>query len=91
MLILGLPAHLLLTKMRWTHWWSYVLVGVFIGLVVAAVLFGKVAIHNFSWISDPNKSLGPSEAIFVLMALLGAITAWIFWLIARPSYANPHV
>ena len=54
-------------------------------LIVAAVLFGSVAIQNFSLIPDPNKSLGPSVAIFTLVALLGALVAWVFWVIARPG------
>lgn len=85
MLVLGVPAHLVLTKRHWTHGWSYALAGVLIGVIVAAVLFGSVAIQNFSLIPDPNKSLGPSVAIFTLVALLGALVAWVFWVIARPG------
>ncbi|KRE89301.1 hypothetical protein ASG87_02865 [Frateuria sp. Soil773] len=85
MLVLGVPAHLLLTKRRWTSGWSYTLAGIAIGAIVAAVLFGSVALHNVSFIPDPNKSLGPSAIIFVVAALLGALAAWVFWLIARPN------
>jgi hypothetical protein len=85
MLVLGVPAHLLLVKRGWTTGWSYALTGVVIGIIVAAVMVGNVVINNISFAPDPNKSLGPSEAIFIMVALLGALTAWVFWLIAQPN------
>lgn len=85
MLALGLPIHLLMVRRRWTSGWAYALAGIATGVVVALVLFGRVVVQNFSIRPDPTKSLGPSEAIFVLAALLGALVAWVFWLIARPG------
>lgn len=86
MLILGIPVHLLLTNRHWTRVWSYALAGMVIGAIVAAVLVGGVAVKNFSVIPDVNKSLGPSVAVFTLAALLGALVAWAFWMIARPNH-----
>ncbi len=85
MLVLGVPAYMLLTKRHWISGWSYTLAGAVIGAIVAAMLFGSVAIRNFSLTPDVGKSLGPSAAIFMLAALLGALSAWVFWLIARPN------
>ena len=85
MLVLGVPIHLLLVRRHRTGGWTYVLAGIVTGTVVAAVLFGRVVMQNFSITPDPTRSLGPSAAIFVLAALLGALAAWVFWLIARPS------
>ena len=84
MLVLGIPAHRLLQKRRWISGWSYSVAGAVIGVIVAGVLFGSVAIHNVSLTPDPGRSLGPSVAIAIVAALLGALAAWIFWLIALP-------
>ncbi|HEV2622972.1 MAG TPA: hypothetical protein VGU65_12890 [Frateuria sp.] len=85
MLVLGVPAHMLLTTRHWTSGWSYSMAGVLIGATVAVVLFYSTAIHNFSPALDPNKSLGPFAGILIIAALLGALAAWVFWLIARPN------
>lgn len=71
MLLMGLPAHFLLVKIRWANGWGYALFGVIIGAILAVVVFGNVALHNLS--------------LLVATALLGALTAWTFWLIARPN------
>lgn len=85
MLVLGVPAHLLLNKRHWVSGGSYALTGGVIGAIVAAVLFGSVAVHNFSLIPDPGESMGPSVMIFIVASLLGALAGWFFWLVARPA------
>lgn len=84
-LLLGVPTHLFLIHRNWTGGWYYTIAGMMIGVVVSTLLFGGVVTQNFSLTPDPNKSLAPSAAIFILMALFGAFAAWIFWLIARPN------
>lgn len=71
MLVLGLPAHFLLVKIHWVNGWGYVLAGMVVGVIAAMAVFGGVALHNLS--------------LAIIAALLGALTAWTFWLIARPS------
>jgi hypothetical protein len=85
MIILGLPAHIVLGKCRWTNLWGYGFAGLLIGVIVSAILFSSVVAQNFSFIPDPSKSLTPVIAVFFLAAFLGALSSVVFWLIARPD------
>ena len=70
MVVLGVPAHLLLVKRRWTSGWTYTLVGLVVGACVAEAVFGW-----FAW----------NPSFLFLGAIFGALTAFTFWAIARPD------
>ena len=92
MLVLGLPIHLFLVKRHWTNSWSYVLAGVVIGVIVYVVFFERLFFKNAGLVSNPGQLLEPSSAILLtISAVLGALTAWTFWLIARPNQRPPNL
>lgn len=69
-LVLGVPAHLLLVRRRWTNGWIYTLVGLVVGACVAEAVFGW-----FAW----------NPGFMFLGAIFGALIAFTFWAIARPD------
>ena len=75
-LVLALPSYALLQKLSLVRWWSAVLVGAFVGFVVA-VLFNDTGV-------TPRLSLSWSAA--------GAIGAFVFWAIwcMGLNAAQPH-
>ena len=83
MLVLGIPSYFVLRKLGWNRVWSYLMVGLLTGAIVAAVIFTPVVMNNLA--PDPNTSLAPSAAIFIVAALLGALSGTVFWALARPD------
>lgn len=64
--LFGVPAYLLLSKKNLVRWWSTLLVGLLVGILVATV---------FRLPNQPRV-----EDLFV-MALTGALAGLVFWLI----------
>lgn len=86
MLVLGVPTHFLLVRRNWIHGWSYALAGLVIGAIVDLVFFERFFFSDAGRASGQNQLLMPSDTILLIIsALLGALTAWTFWLIARPN------
>lgn len=75
MLILGLPAHMILVRARWSNVLAYIGVG---GILGSSLAFAMSAVI------DPELGDAVEEA-----ALAGAACAGIFWLIRRPDRDAP--
>jgi hypothetical protein len=79
--IVGVPAYLLLARARQHRIWTYALLG-FVGVALPFVVFGSM------------RDLGRTEAgqaayVICFVGLLGAISAVVFWLLARPDKVAP--
>jgi hypothetical protein len=83
MVVLGIPAYFVLRKLGWNRAWGYLLAGLIIGTIVAAVIFTPVVMNNLPL--SANTSLAPSAAIFMVAAVLGVLSGTVFWAIARPD------
>ena len=72
--VLGLPSFLILRKFGAIRWWSTMLVGVAVGIIVFAFVFpgGTSAVF-----SDPRS---------LACGSIGAFSAFIFWLIWRQGH-----
>jgi hypothetical protein len=75
-IVVGVPAHLLLGRLRLQQIWFYVLIG-FISAALPLLVYGKI------------REPAHDRALFLALYLgfLGGISAAIFWLIARPNRA----
>jgi hypothetical protein len=83
MVVLGIPAYFLLRKLGWNRAWGYLMAGLIIGTIVAAVFFTTVVMTNLA--ISAHTSLAPSAAIFIVAAVLGVLSGAVFWAIARPD------
>jgi hypothetical protein len=85
MIVLGLPAHLFLRKMKWTALGSYAVAGLLIGMLMAVAIFVPVVTSGFGlWPSSTGLS-GSFVAILLLAAFFGLLSSATFWLFARPD------
>lgn len=75
-IVVGVPAHLLLRRLKLQQIWFYVLVG-----------FASVALPFFIYAGIHTPVRDADKALFLagFLGLLGGLSAAIFWLIARPN------
>jgi hypothetical protein len=71
-LLVGVPVFLLMRRRGLFRWWHYVLGGLLIGLVPAIVMLSLV--REFRDLDDVATIAGVG-------CFLGAITAWVFWVL----------
>jgi len=75
--IVGVPAYLLLGRVRQHRIWTYALLG-FAGAALPFLVYGSMR--------DLDRVAASQAAyVIVFVGLLGAISAVIFWLLARPD------
>jgi hypothetical protein len=75
--IVGVPAYLLLGRVRQHRIWTYALLG-FAGAALPFLVYGSMR--------DLDRvGAGQAAYVIVFVGLLGAISAVIFWLLARPD------
>jgi hypothetical protein len=79
--VVGVPAYLLLGRAKQHRIWTYALVG-FAGAALPFLAYGSMR---------DLGSVGAGQAVYAIcfVGLLGAITAAIFWLLARPDKVAP--
>lgn len=83
MLVIGLPLHLLFTKLKWFSATKYVLLGAFTALA------GFWIFRVFVFFAN-DVPLGGTH-LSVLSTVAGAIGGWIFWLIVvRSAHSTSH-
>jgi len=77
--IIGVPAHLLLGRLRLQQIWLYALIG-----------FASAALPLFVYAKTREPAHDVDRALFLALYLgfLGGISAAIFWLLARPGRAS---
>ena len=68
---LGLPSFLLLSKLDAVSWWSATLVGIVVGIIVFVV------------VNPGGMSAVLSEARSIVWGGVGALSAFVFWVIWR--------
>ena len=75
-IIVGVPAFLLLRRLKLQQIWIYALIGV---ASVALPFFVYVTIKT------PSRDVGQTLFLALYLGLMGGISAAIFWLIVRPN------
>jgi hypothetical protein len=73
-LVLGLPSFLVLHRFGAVRWWSAILVGITVGIVVFAFVFPRDSIPVTS---DPR---------LIVCGSIGALSALVFWVIWRQGH-----
>ena len=86
MILLGLPVHFLLARLRRRGVGGYLLGGTLIGVGVAVANL-LPAIRDQVSAGFVRESLPSWIAFATVAAILGAISALTFWVIARPDHA----
>jgi hypothetical protein len=90
--ILGVPAGLVLRRLRWTRWYAYFAGGFIAGAVAASLVLLWITFHDSSWPMAEVRLITPLTfisvsiyAIGLVIGVLMAVTGLLFWLIARPD------
>lgn len=78
-IVVGLPAHLLLRRLKLQQIWFYVLIG-FIGVALPFFVYAGIR--------TPTRDVGQMQFVAGYLGLLGGISAAIFWLLVRPNRAR---
>lgn len=74
--VVGLPAHLLLRRLKLQQIWFYALIGF---VTVALPFFVYVGVRT------PSRDVGQTLFLAGYLGLLGGLSAAIFWLLVRPN------
>jgi MFS family permease len=80
-LVLGVPAIVAFHLLKFSRWWQYCLAGAVIGVV--GILLVTFQPHDWPRINNEPRQLFAS-------ALLGAVSALVFWLIAVYQSRQAH-
>lgn len=90
--ILGVPACLVLRRLRWTRWYAYLAGGFIAGAVAASLVLLRITFNDPSWPMAEVRFITPLTSIDVSVYAIGlvigvlmALTGLLFWLIARPD------
>lgn len=75
-IVVGVPAHLLLRRLRLQQIWFYAFIG-FIGVALPFFVYAGIR--------TPSHDVGRTLFAAGYLGLLGGISAAIFWLLARPN------
>ncbi len=75
-IIVGVPAYLLLRRLRLQQIWFYALIG-FVSTALPLVVYGKIR--------APAHDVDRALFLALYLGFLGGISAAIFWLIVRPN------
>ena len=81
-IVAGLPIHAALLRFAMRRAWQYAIVGAPLGMA-----FTSLVVFLFSDEPPPFTSWAP---MLPLGALIGAGTAWAFWVIRRPDHDPPN-
>jgi hypothetical protein len=79
--IVGVPAYLLLGRVKQHRIWVYALLG-FAGAALPFLVYGSMR-------DLARFDAGQAAYVVCFVGLLGAISAVIFWLLARPDKVAP--
>lgn len=74
--VVGIPVYLILSRTKMHHAWIYALVG-FLGVAVPSFVFGMYR-------NPQNYGVDVGLIVSSQVGLFGAMTALLFWFIARP-------
>ncbi|WP_342249370.1 hypothetical protein [Sphingomonas sp. OTU376] len=78
--IVGVPIHLVLTRLSWCSIFHYIFAG-----AISAVLPVLVIIAGPALISQTSQPLSSLYPVMAVMIGAGAVVATVFWLLARPD------
>jgi len=88
---IGLPLHLLYVRICWRHLIVYLVTGALIGMLITWAIFVDAAVESLDLSIGLWEGFAPPIPITILAGFFGALSAGVFWLIARPdrSFRTP--